>query len=324
MTVDEMTQVRELRADAPVADRARLAPGRARLLETALTGKRSRVARGRRRPLMIAAVFVAVTAVVATATLLIDGHRAGREGTPATAPGLDLKGMSAPELLEFAARTVQEQPPLTEPRADQWIYAKETQEGDDDADFALEKWLRYDGAELAFHPRPGAEDPGELETIEVNLEGRGDEYDDRSPRQMYRFLSTLPADGEGTLEALREENALVDDKSLTQAENDYAEISVLLDAYVQPPKGLAGLYRALATMPGGELVDHLVEDEAGQYAVAVRFPEPGRKGGKHADEWLLDPVTFEIVGERMIEDGEVAGGNAYIVKAVVDEAGRRA
>ncbi|MEV8429649.1 CU044_5270 family protein [Streptomyces chartreusis] len=317
-----MTQVRELRADAPVADRARLAPGRARLVEAALTTKRSRVRWGR-RPLVIAAVFVAVTAVVVTATLLAHGHRAGRESPPAVAPGLDLNGMSARELLEYAARTVEEQPSITEPRADQWIYAKETQEGDDDADFELEKWLRYDGAELASYPRPGAEDPGELETTELNLEGLSDEYDDRSPRQMYRFLSTLPADGEGALKALREENALVDDKSLTQAGNDYTELLVLLDAYAQPPKGLAGLYRALATMPGGELVDHLVEDEAGHEAVAVRFPEPGREGEKRADEWLLDPVTFEIVGQRAIEDGEVVGGNAYVVKAVVDEAGRR-
>lgn len=230
-----MTQVRELRADTPVADRARLAPGRARLVEATLTARRSRVTWGR-RPLMIAAVFVAVTAVVITATLLADGHRTGREGPPAVAPGLDLKGMSARELLEFAARTVEGQPPVAEPRAEQWIYAKETQEGDDDADFELEKWLRYDGAELASYPRPGADDPGELETTELNLEGLGDEYDDRSPREMYRFLSTLPADGEGTLKALREENALVDDKSLTQEGNDYTEISVLLDAYVQPPR----------------------------------------------------------------------------------------
>ncbi|MFC5214845.1 CU044_5270 family protein [Streptomyces coerulescens] len=317
-----MTQVRELRADAPVADRARLAPGRARLVEAAVTARRSRVTWGR-RPLVIAAVFAAVTAVVVTATLLVQAHRGEREGTPAVAPGLDLKGMSVREFLEFAARTVEEQPPVAEPRAEQWIYAKETQEGDDDADFALEKWLRYDGAELASYPRPGAEDPGDLETTELNLEGLGDEYDDRSPRQMYRFLSTLPSDGEGALKALREENALVDDKNLTQAGNDYTEISVLLDAYVQPPDGLAGLYRALATMPGGKLVDHLVQDEAGQYAVAIRFPEPGGEGAERADEWLLDPVTFEVVGERTVEDGEVVGGNAYVVKAVVNEAGRR-
>lgn len=74
---------------------------------------------------------------------------------------------------------------------------------------------------------------------------------------------------------------------------------------------------------GGELVDHLVEDEAGHQAVAVRFPEPGREGEKHADEWLLDPVTFEVVGERVIEDGEVVGGNATVAKAVVDKAGER-
>ena len=43
-----MTQVRELRADTPVADRARLAPGRARLVEATLTARRSRVTWGRR------------------------------------------------------------------------------------------------------------------------------------------------------------------------------------------------------------------------------------------------------------------------------------
>lgn len=318
--MDEMTQVRELRADAPVPDRARLAPGRARLVEAARTVERRRAVWGRRK-LVVAAVFVAVTAIVVAATLLGQGNHAGRKGTPAVSPRLDLKGMSAPELLEFAARTVERRPPVTEPRADQWIYAEETQEGDDAADFHLEKWLRYDGAQLASYPRPGATDPGELETMTLNLEGGGD--DDRSPRQMYRFLLSLPADGEGVLKALREENALVDDKGLSQAANDYTEISVLLDAYVFPPKGLAGLYRALALLPGATLVDHLVEDEAGHRAVAVRFPAPGRGGEKHADEWLLDPVTFEVVGERAVEDGTVVGGNAYVAKAVVDEAGRR-
>lgn len=319
MTVDEMTQVRELRADAPTPDRARLAPGRARLVEAARTVERRRSAWGSRR-LVVAAVFAAVTAIAVVATVVAQGDHTGRKVTPAVSPSLDLKGMSAGELLELAARTVERRPPVAEPRAEQWIYTKETQEGDG-PDFDLEKWVRYDGTALASYPRPGAEDQGELETMTLNLEGGAD--DDRSPRQMYRFLSTLPADGEGVLKAVREENALVDDKSMSQAANDYTELSVLLDAYVLPPKGLAGLYRALATLPGGTLVDHLVEDRAGHRAVALRFPEPGREGEEHADEWLFDPVTFEIVGERAIEDGEVVGGNCYVAKAVVDEAGRR-
>ncbi|MFE9024167.1 CU044_5270 family protein [Streptomyces sp. NPDC007808] len=311
-----MTRVRELRADTPVADRGRLAPGRARLVEAARTENRRRFARGRGR-LVVAAAFAAVTATVVTATVVI-GERPGRDVTPAGPPSLDLRGMSARELLERAARTVEQQASAAEPRAEQWIYTEETYEGDGE-DFVSEKWLRYDGSELASYPGDGA--GGKLDIMRLDLEDSRD--DDRSPRQMYRFLSSLPADAEGALKALREENALDDDEGRSRAENDYTEISVLLDAYVHPPEGLAGLYRALATLPGLTLVDHLVEDEAGHRAVAVRFSGPGGAADESVDEWLLDPVTFEVVGERTISDGKVVSGNAYVAKGVVDRAGER-
>ncbi|MBT2417695.1 CU044_5270 family protein [Streptomyces sp. ISL-22] len=322
MTVDEMTRVRELRADAPAPDRARLAPGRARLVEAARTAERRRSARGRRK-LVVAAAFAAVTAVAVTATVMAQGNQAGRKVTPAVSPSpsLDLKGMSTRELLERAAETVERQPPVVEPRADQWIYTKETQEGGD-RDIDIENWLRYDGTASAFDPMGMVgKKGGEVQITPMNLEGGGD--DDRSPRQMYRFVSTLPTDADGVLKALREEDAIADEKGRSQAWNDYAEISVLLDAYVLPPKGVAGLYRALATVPHGTVVGHLVEDGAGHRAIALRFPRGGSDSAEAADEWLLDPVTYQIVGERMIENGKVIGGNAYLAKAVVDKAGRR-
>ena len=82
-------------------------------------------------------------------------------------------------------------------------------------------------------------------------------------------LKALPAGGEQTLEFLRHENVIADRKGQSQAESDYAEISVLLTAHLMTSKGLASLYRALATLPGGEVTDHLVKDAVGHRVIAL-------------------------------------------------------
>ncbi|MFC9283736.1 hypothetical protein [Streptomyces collinus] len=74
--MDEMTEVRRLRAYAPVPDQARLAPGRARLTEAA-RDSRSRPAFWRRRRFALVAVVAAVTAVAVAATLLPGGKVTG-------------------------------------------------------------------------------------------------------------------------------------------------------------------------------------------------------------------------------------------------------
>jgi hypothetical protein len=42
-----------------------------------------------------------------------------------------------------------------------------------------------------------------------------------------------------------------------------------------------------------------------------------------ADQWLLDPQTYRIVGTRMVLGDKVVGGNSIAARAVVDKAGER-
>ncbi|WP_406840638.1 CU044_5270 family protein [Streptomyces sp. AHU1] len=317
--MDEMTEVRELRAQVPVPDRARLAPGRARLAEAARASE-ARRALWRRREFAIVAVVAAVTAVAVTATLLVGGKDTGRTVRPAATPGVRFKGVSAAEFLRQAADAVQTQPDGTVPTAKQWIYNKTAQEPLNKAHpetGAMENWIRYDGSASAFRmgDRP-------LDITKMHLENGG-AGDDRSPREMYRVLVALPADGRATLKELREQNAIADSKELSQARNDYDEISVLLSADVMPAKGLASLYRALALVPGGKVTGHLVDTNAGRRVIALNYgrgkdPMTGRP--VH-DQWLIDPQTYQLVGRRTIEGGKTVNGSSLIRTAVVDKAG---
>lgn len=332
--MDELTKVRELRADAPVADRARLAPGRARLVDAARAGERRRVVW--RRELVIVAVVAAVTVVVVVATLVSGGGGGGRKVQPAVTPTVSLEGMSAAELLRHAADVVAAQADGPVPTAKQWIYTKEESEPrDEQADQAeglarllmgpQESWIRYDGTAMASQEPDGTGERLKLVTRAMHLENGG-EGDDRSAREMYRVLAALPADGGRTLEALRDIDAIADDKGASRAENDYTEISVLLTAHVMPSDGLASLYRALATLPGGKVVDHLVETASGRRVIALEYgtraPDPAT-GQMMRDQWLLDPQTYRIVGMRMVVGDKVVGGNSLVATAVVDKPGER-
>ncbi|MEU5039875.1 CU044_5270 family protein [Streptomyces griseorubiginosus] len=327
--MDEMTEVRALRADAPTVDRGRLAPGRARLLAAARAGQRRR-APWRRREFVIVAVVAAVTAVAVTAALLVGGDSAGHKVRPATGPTFDLRGMSAAQLLNRAADTLETEPDGPVPTARQWIYRRAIQEHQDRTlpdsmvpqAYVDESWIRYDGTALASMEFDGT--TTRMHTTRMHLENGG-AGDDRSAREMYRVLSALPSDGERTLRVLREKNAIEDGRGVPQAENDYIEISVLLDAYVMPSEGLASLYRALATLPGGKVTDHLVETKAGTRAIALSYDrgDDPRTGEPAQDQWLIDPQTYRIIGLRLLTAGEVVGGSSLAGTAVVDRAGVR-
>ncbi|MFI6462226.1 CU044_5270 family protein [Streptomyces sp. NPDC050538] len=320
--MDEMTQVREFRAGAPVPDHGRLAAGRTRLTEAALAGARRQVP-WRRREFVIVAVVAAVTAVAVTVTVLLGGTAPGsRKVEPARTPGTSLKGLSAAQLLERAADLVETEPDSAVPRADQWIYTMQMSEATTAAVTEMPSWIRYDGSATASEGiAPKGQRP-QLIVTPMHLENGG-EGDDRSPREMYRVLTELPAGGEQTLEFLRHENAIADRKGQTQADADYTEISVLLTAHLMTSKGLASLYRALATLPGGQVTDHLVKDAAGRRVIALTYVRSGTLKSGEADQWLFDPQTYRMVGTRMLLDGKAVGGSSTAAWAVVDKAGER-
>ena len=319
--MDEMTRVRELRAGAPVPDRGRLAVGRARLTEVARAGGRHQVL-WRRREFVILAVVAAVTAVAVTVTMLLGGTTPGRKVEPASTPNADLKGLSAAQLLRRAADLVETELDSAVPRADQWIYSLQMSEAPTAAEIEEPSWIRYDGSAMAVqNPLFKGQKPT-LSITRMHLENGG-EGDDRSPREMHRVLEALPAGGEQTLTFLRAKNAIADAKGATQAQSDYSEISVLLGAHLMTSKGLASLYRALATLPGGKVTDHLVKDVMGRRVIVLTYVRSGTLKSGQADQWLFDPRTYRITGTRMLLEGKVVGGSSSAAWAVVDKAGDR-
>lgn len=100
----------------------------------------------------------------------------------------------------------------------------------------------------------------------------------------------------------------------------------VLSAEVMPSKGLASLYRALAALPGGSVVGHLVETASGRRAIALEYhtrdPCPGTEETLR-DQWPLDPQTYRVLGMRMLVGEKVVGGNSLVATAVVDKAGER-
>ncbi|MGK3946536.1 hypothetical protein ABK046_50285, partial [Streptomyces caeruleatus] len=70
-------------------------------------------------------------------------------------------------------------------------------------------------------------------------------YDDRSQRQFYRFLATLPSDPDRMMRRIREAHAIGSVDGETRAQRDWREIDVLYRSVLIPPNVQAGLFRAL-------------------------------------------------------------------------------
>jgi hypothetical protein len=329
--MDEMTSVRSFRDDAPAPDRDRLDPGR-HLLLNAAAGRRPRRPRltlGWRLSAAGATAAVVATTVVAT--------QLGASGGPAPQhPPLD----DAAALLAMAADTV-EGNDVTEPRPDQWVYERSLYRlgfcrHAQDADLAVrypsvsglvnpcdqpddtierEEWIRFDGERGAGWDHWADDDPT-FRTYDLDLDG-----DERTPQEFYDLMSSLPTDDpEALLRALRE-NSVVNPGGETRAERDFAEMRILLEtAYVFPADVQAALYRALATIPGVRVTDHLVTDLAGRSAVAVTFDGGYVLTGRVRTELLLDPRTYAYLGSRTVaaEDFVVEAPEDRVVDGEVE------
>ncbi|WP_327356984.1 CU044_5270 family protein [Streptomyces sp. NBC_01304] len=281
--MDELTKVRELRADAPTPDRARLAAGRKRLTDA--TAKPSRARRMRLDwRLAAAGAAAAVTAAALLAVNLGDGAAppAGKSDVAAS----ETAGLGdTAEVLERAARSVQGFKEGV-PRDDQWLYVEQVDAGsggwpDDGVPVKPEKsesWYRW--ADPDFE--------------------NGKEGDDRSMREQYKIITELPDDPQAILAAVRKAYPSDKRSHKSEAAHNFRALSVLIGSPVSglDGAGLAKLYRALATLPGIEVTDHLVKDAAGRKVIAV-----GLNLGKQAvmrDEILLYPETYFYAGSRWV------------------------
>ncbi|MET9393634.1 CU044_5270 family protein [Streptomyces sp. NPDC006624] len=324
--MNEFSDLRDLRADAPLPDAGRLTAPRARL--TAAFRQQTRPERAAlpgRRMILAGAATAGVLAVTAgiVVTLPEDGTRAA---TP-KGPRVLSAGASA-DALELAAATVAKHGG-TEPGPKQWVYEKSTVFGQGKPR-TREEWTRWDGTGHANLPGiPPAGDISDFDPDELqvwygpNQEERWkrEGYDDRSQRQFYRFLATLPGDPDRMMKRIREEHAIDDIKGETRAQRDWREISVLYRSVLIPPKVQAGLFRALAKIPGARVTTG-VRDPLGRAAisVSVTYAEKTPAGWQGKQEFFFDPESYAYLGETRQDGVMVSARDAW---GVVDKPGAR-
>ncbi|MEU6920753.1 MULTISPECIES: CU044_5270 family protein [unclassified Streptomyces] len=290
--MDEMTQLRELRADAPLPDRATLAPGRQRLTEAASPGRRVHRLRADWRIAAVGAA-AAITVAAVLGTRLGDAAGPARSGPASTAGTLRLD--SPAEVLNRAADALEGRPAGPEPRDDQWIYTKTVraaQESRDGApatrvEYGPDEWVPYDNSAAAKH-------------------GKDSGY--RTARQVYRAAAALPDDPARLLAEIRSiypTGDTTEDPPEAEAQHSFRAMGLMVGSYPLPPAALARLYRAMATIPGVRVTDHLVKDAAGREAIAITRKEDGLHEQR---EILLDPHGFGYAGLRFVvaEDYEYA------------------
>ncbi|MFE6677265.1 CU044_5270 family protein [Streptomyces sp. NPDC057729] len=318
--MDEMTRLRELRADAPVPDRSALAPGRLRLTETIASGRRARRLKADWRVAAFGAA-AAITVAAVLGTQLVDAAAPDRSGPASTTGTLRLD--SPAEVLNRAADALEKQQAVPEPRDDQWIYTKTVMGRPDNLpegsfSYAPDNWVPYDNSAAARN-------------------GKDDDY--RTSRQVYRAANELPDDPARLLAKVRSFYPTGHPpESLPEPEavHGFRAMGLIIEAYPITPRALARVYRALATVPGVRVTDHLVKDAAGREVIAITREEDGTHQQR---EILIDPTTFGYAGQRFVvtEDytfrlklppekfkaGQITLSEARVEAAVVDAKGEK-
>ncbi|WP_282699425.1 CU044_5270 family protein [Streptomyces sp. CC219B] len=302
--MNELSDLRALHTDAPLPDTARLAPARVRLTqafrqETAADPAPVRPPRRTRRTFLVTAAATGALAVTGGIVVSLPDGAAPADG------GL-LSAQASAAALELAATTVEKQA-VTEPGPKQWVYEK-SMSFTQGKPQTSEEWTRWDGTGHANLPGlPGEGDMSDFDPNKLQVwYGPNQEekwakegYDDRSQRQFWRFLSTLPSDPDRMMKRIREEHAIGDIKGETRAERDWREINVLYRSVLLPSHVQAGLFRALAKIPGAR-VEKGVKDPLGRAAigVSVNYAKPSAAGWQGKQELFFDPKTYAYLGEK--------------------------
>lgn len=326
--MDEMTALRELRADAPAPDPGRLAAGRHRLMAeitdsggTRTPGRRTRwwggagaagvPARTRSNGLVVLTA-TAVAGVLVAAGVVMQGtgkpHRADVAVPPAT---------PAARLLTTAAAALAATPEAREPGTHQWLYTRTVlcqQRHCDDVD----SWIRYgDGRRVDVSDPPA---DGSLPKHLVAYPAR-DELG-AHPRTDRAWLASLPAEPHALLKRINSEDLTWPFPAPVAAQSPQYQFRRILDILEEtqpmPPRDAARFYRALALIPGVTLHPGQLKDAAGRDGLAVGFAGTG-------EYLMLDPATYAFRGENWDLRGSMPLLRTYALKSsgVVDNAGQR-
>jgi hypothetical protein len=322
--MDELAELRALRADLAPAPPVARAAARARLLRAPAPRRR---ARGRRALIATAAVAAAAGATVAIVSGLDEGHVAP---VPATAA----------EVLRHAANTAEQAGGPGVPDDDQYFYvASEGTEmtstfpTNDPADgFSYlytkkrEIWLSVDRpGRLTEAPTSSHRWLTPKDRSAWIAAGRPDTGDSRpSDASMPPIRRYIIGDEKFTTQQLRDYDptpqelfdrlrSRIGDRGVSPDGEVFVEIADALREAPQTPRLRATLYRALALVPGVQLLGN-VHDRLGRAAIGVAYPE--RNGLRQ--ELLFDPQTAEVLNERQVVFRAAKGLPAPVGTAIED------
>jgi hypothetical protein len=307
--MDELAQLRDLRADAPTPGTARLAAGRWKLMAAAAAeaegrptvahpaAARSRFARSTwypRSSRVRRTVLIAATAAAATAGVLVAQPRQSAGSGPQTVAAV----------FDAAAANAAKSE-LTRPAPDEWVLH-------DDAECSAgcglnpqwvrgdgEKWMtpsRYANGKVAFLTSDIKDvPPGGKWTGPLGASPNADWKMRFDPAGTYDAFAKLPTEPHALLRELSTDPAFVvipvgpvrevplsefglphsvkpvPPQRMTSGEQFENIVRILQDASVIPPKVNAALYRALALIPGTELGTTPVKDALGRVSTAIRM-----------------------------------------------------
>jgi hypothetical protein len=319
--MNDLDVLRDLRAEMPLPDSARMAEGRARLLtETAATRPRAHLARA--RLITVVASAVALSAAGVAGYALIPAADPG----PAAAPGaahpaakageVSQRATLAARILREASATVERASVTAEPAPGQWIYAKTVDYQPQTGTTTSENWITFDGVQTAYYDSLGgplvehtsASGPPDIAKGTSPLAA----FDQSAtPKTAYDALASLPSDPSALLAEIGQAAASADGANSVagdpvagsaprnQAQLEFDYLTMLLwnaaGGVGGPPKAEADAFRAMAALPGIS-VEQGVRDAAGTATIAVS------DDGVY-NQLLLDPRTFQVLGLRQLSNG---------------------
>lgn len=326
--MNEMKMLAELGRHLDEETPAALPRQRQRLLE-ATHGRRRRTSGIPRLRLVLAA---GVVTGVAAAGLAVAGTGSDQPHLTPSIVQLD----SATVALDKAAQVVSAQP-YTAPKPRQWIYMKvaEYGAGTPGGKVFYQYWYRFDGWQDAVV------EGGKVVVDNKKAGGRGDEG---SPQGASTLLQSLPADPQALITALSNKVGAEPRGDAVPGRDGllFANIVQLIRNATPagvPPKTMAALYRAIATLHGVR-VDKNVVDGLGRHVIGVTQ-------GTSNVFVLINPTTYQILGwqnvwsgnptpnpyeDKMAKNkksdinlpkGTITYGNVTVATAVVDHAGQR-
>ena len=317
--MNDLDELRQLRAEIPYPERVRLTPGRRRLLSEARRTPRPRFGRSRRGAIMLsataAAAAVAVVAGVAGYGLTARSHpaaapTASKAAPPATAA--PQQATLAAQVLRVASAAAGRAPVRAEPSPRQWIYSKTVQYEYPQGSSSDEEWTTFDGSKTAYpqggqlvvHTSPVAPPNGK------NGDPLAAFYANITPKTAYDALASLPTDSSALLAVVDKAAAAIGAANLaagtpvaghapkTRSQLEFDYLTLLLwnaaGGVGGPPKADAAAFRAMAALPG-VTVQQGITDAAGSQAIGV--------SADGYDQLLLDPVSYQVIGLMQLSTG---------------------